>query len=501
MADNNLPLLPQLPVIVTPYFAGKWYWLSLLLLVVLVVADNVLVVVLFDTFGERYAQFLNQGTAFVYILWSSVILLYRQCCARTTTTNINVNATTTNINLNDDRDDKDEDKDKDSSDLFSGKLKLSKPTAPHWVLIGIGLFNGSGNFLMAISQPHTPGLTQTLLNLLGIPLVLIFSAVFLGKSSTKTEWCGAGLIVVGTCISGLRTVLQPAGASAGAPIVAYVGSCMFYASAQLFLSGEKVWEEWSFTSFHKLDPMVMFWYTLVTQFMLGWFLYPLQTIPAFGNISLAEIPEVIGGGVLCTFGNSSGGTSCNAFNTFIFFIYCSVDFWCYFFGLWVIQKGGANLMVITIAVALPLQQLVLCTKGLLGKWSERFFWGDSVALGLVLLGFLCYQYAHRQQFNDIYQNNNTDDSMISSSLEQRSKAARARINHAQVIARTKATARRMSSRSVARQTLKCEACEEIERGMCNDCRDLFKSDEWTKLHPEWKEKKEREKNSPTKYGW
>jgi hypothetical protein len=68
----------------------------------------------------------------------------------------------------------------------------------------------------------------------------------------------------------------------------------------------------------------------------------------------------------------------------------AVDFWCYFFGLWVIQRGGASLQVLASAIALPLQQLVLCSP-IVGKWHEGFFWGDGVALVLVLLGFGTYQ--------------------------------------------------------------------------------------------------------------
>ena len=59
--------------------------------------------------------------------------------------------------------------------------------------------------------------------------------------------------------------------------------------------------------------------------------------------------------------------------------------------LWVIQRGGASLLVLVTAVALPLQQLVLCTPALVGKWAEAFFWGDGIALLLVLAGFLMYQ--------------------------------------------------------------------------------------------------------------
>ena len=47
-------------------------------------------------------------------------------------------------------------------------------------------------------------------------------------------------------------------------------------------------------------------------------------------------------------------------------------------------------MVISSAVALPIQQLVLCLP-FLGIYRESFFWGDAVALVLVLIGFLIYQ--------------------------------------------------------------------------------------------------------------
>lgn len=47
--------------------AGSHYWASLLLLVALTVGDGVLVVLLFDIWGERFSLFINQGTALVCI--------------------------------------------------------------------------------------------------------------------------------------------------------------------------------------------------------------------------------------------------------------------------------------------------------------------------------------------------------------------------------------------------------------------------------------------------
>ena len=44
---------------------------------------------------------------------------------------------------------------------------------------------------------------------------------------------------------------------------------------------------------YTVDIFVMFFWTLVTQVMLGWVYYPIQTFPAFGGLQLHEIPSVV----------------------------------------------------------------------------------------------------------------------------------------------------------------------------------------------------------------
>jgi len=312
------------------------YWIMLAVLVLLNVADNVLVVVLFDEFTEVYAQFVNQGTAFVYIIISSVILFVRWLpCGRHL------------------RCFWDKPKHEQIVEDRQRETGTSLRKAPWYLLVGIGLFNGSANFLMAISQPHTPGLTQTLLYNLGIPLVMVLSAIFLHQCPTPIAIVGAVLVVGGSCISALREVFQPD--PAASPVVILWGSVVMFAIAQIFLSGEKVWEEASFSKFGSLDPMLMFWYTLVTQFLLGWALYPVQTIPDFGNITLSDIPVsllrhceeyfdghtnftdiyncnciaqmVIVNGTLCSLGQpvptSNTSEVCTEANSLIFFVYAA----------------------------------------------------------------------------------------------------------------------------------------------------------------------------------
>ena len=345
---------------------------ALVLLVVLTVADGVLVVVLFDMYTETYAQFVNQGTAFVYGVTALVILAVRWCRSRS-----------------------DRDSQPDPS-LLPGSDDVviqRKAPLPWMTLVAIGLFNGSGNFCMGVSQPHTPGLTQVLLYLLNIPLVMILSWVFLNKKASSVAITGAALIVAGTLISGLRAILQPDDGSD--PVQPLWYCIMLFACGQIFLGGEKVYEEHTFEHYRRVDVMVMFCVTLWTQFSLGWLLYPIQTIDAFGGLRLSDLPYVIGDGVRCTFGLNSTGPQrpdCSGSNSVIFFTYCVVDFCCYAWGLFVIQKGGANLMVLASAIALPLQQLTLCIPQIMGKYTETFFWGDATALALVLAGYCVYQF-------------------------------------------------------------------------------------------------------------
>ena len=130
--------------------------------------------------------------------------------------------------------------------------------------------------------------------------------------------------------------------------------------------------------------------------------FPFQTIDAFGpgghGLSLQDLPAVIKDGVLCTAGltvPSRPQDECDIFNTMLFVVYCTIDFSCYAFGLYVINHGGANLMVIGSATALPLQQLLLCSP-VVGTYQVPFVWSDAIALVLVLMGFGVYQTQARE---------------------------------------------------------------------------------------------------------
>uniref|UniRef100_A0A7S3C3Z2 EamA domain-containing protein n=1 Tax=Haptolina ericina TaxID=156174 RepID=A0A7S3C3Z2_9EUKA len=370
---------PLIELPVQPSASRRSTVLAISLLVALTVGDSVLAVILFDLFDERLSLFVNQGTALVYIVVSLIALVAMRNAALLPARVVDSSQPVI-----------------DAEGNLVGALRPERKV-PWYYLVVIGLLNGSANFLQAISQPHTPGLSQTLLPLLGIPLVLVLVWLLFHRRPSLAGALGAALIIGGGAVSALRTVLATSTSDSGSgdsPIVVYGWAIALFGSAQVFLAFEKVFEERVFSDFERLNPMVMFCWTLVTQFLLGWALYPLQTFPAFGGISISDLPDVLWDGVRCTVGMTAAG--CGPIHAIIFWCYCAVDFWCYYLGLWLIQRFGASMMVIASAIALPLSQLVLCLRPIVGKWTEDFFWGDGLALVLVLAGFMVYHCYSRE---------------------------------------------------------------------------------------------------------
>ena len=326
-------------------------WLTLTALIALTVADTVLCTVNLYYYTDTYAQYFNQGTGAVYILVSIPIVLYNRAQQKRRR------------------------RERDSSQLqgLLGK-EVEKPGPPLWILIAIGALNGTGNFFNAIGSPHTRANTQSLLQLLGLPIVLLLSWLCLAKRPSGVAACGALLIVLGTVASAAPTLAPglfpcggalmppcPAAASSGSgesggdgggasfhqewySVVIYFGSTLFY-------STEKVFEESTFHR-HTIDIFYMFFWTLVTQVMLGWVYYPIQVFPAFGGLHLSQIPSVIWDGALCTIGITAAhrpecdgndcpdAAECAGKIPLLFFVYCAVDYSCYAMGLYVIQRGG-----------------------------------------------------------------------------------------------------------------------------------------------------------------
>jgi hypothetical protein len=317
-------------------------------LVLFITVDSILGIMLFHVWGQRLALFINQSTCFIWLCMSIAVFAIT------------------------------------SHTRGARGQSCFRPSAPRGSLLIIGLLDGLALFFMSVAQPHTPGLAQTLLKLLSVPLVFALSSCTLGKRPSAVALGAAALVVGGAATSSLTKLFHRGHSSS--PVVTYSWSVCLFALAMFFFAAKKVYEERTFRRNAELLPIVMVMWTLCIDLALSTSLYPLQVLPAFGGVNLTELPAVIRDGVLCTIGH---GDECTPAHAGLFWSYSLVDFATYYLGLFIIQRFGASLKTILVAVALPLKQLLLCSP-LVGAFAETFQWTDCLALVLVLAGYSIY---------------------------------------------------------------------------------------------------------------
>ena len=230
---------------------SKYYYyrnliLIITLYVIFLILDGAIGGVLFKKYEEIYSQYLNQSTAFVYIIVSRVCMLA--------------------INNFSAKHDVSEEQQKVEEGLKEeNKLVLGAKQTPFYLLAIVGTINGTSNVFMGIGMPNTALLSQSLLGLLGLPVVIVLSYFFLNVKGTREKYFGAIIILLGTTLSSLHTVIHKGSKSnVGNPIYWY--STLFFALGNMGLGIERVVEDFLFKKYSNLHPMKMFMNTMYVQF-------------------------------------------------------------------------------------------------------------------------------------------------------------------------------------------------------------------------------------------
>ena len=263
---------------------------------------------------------------------------------------------------------------------------------PWYYLVIIGFLNGTSNFFLSVGQVHVRGETQSIMSLVGIPLVMLLSWAALRKRPTLIAAGAAALIVAATATSAVPSMVHPEDDG----VVEYWYSTLLFLLGQVFLAVEKVTEEAVFERYTDVDVLRMFQWTMWVQSFLYFLYYPVQTVPSMGGLDIKDLPAVIRDGFRCTaalgpLSSNKNRPSCDWRHPFFFFTYTVVDYCCYAYGLYVIQKGGANLMVLASAIALPLSNLAFCIRPIMMGRTEKFHPTDAIALVLAVVGFGIYE--------------------------------------------------------------------------------------------------------------
>jgi len=272
-----------------------------------------------------------------------------------------------------------------------------KQDLPLNVLCFMGFLDATGSILSTMGGAYTAGALQTLLNQVIIPMTLALSFIFLGQRFTGAQSLGALTIFVGAAIAIVPSFMPGKGGSAssssssaddGPPTSTVTGVLLFFSS---ILPGafSNVYKEWGFAQYH-VDLYYLTTCVSAIQVLFGFAFLPALQVPAFGGVPFKEIPQQFTLGFQCFRGiNTLPGDDCkDAFSTM--WVYVLVNFLFNVLQLLITKHGGATLLVISAALALPVTNFAFGMPWIMGEDTEPFNPYDAVALGVVLLGFLLY---------------------------------------------------------------------------------------------------------------
>ncbi|EWM29290.1 Transmembrane transporter protein, chloroquine resistant [Nannochloropsis gaditana] len=269
-----------------------------------------------------------------------------------------------------------------------------KQDLPLSVLCFMGFLDATGSILSTMGGAYTAGAVQTLLNQVIIPMTLALSFLCLGQRFTGAQTLGALTIFIGAGIAIVPSFLAGKGARAGSgsgegpPTTTLTGVLLFFSS---ILPGafSNVYKEWGFAQFH-VDLYYLTTFVSAIQVLFGFAFLPALQVPIFGGMPLREIPQQFTLGFKCFRGiNTLPGDDCkDAFLTM--WMYVLINFLFNVLQLLITKHGGATLLVISAALALPVTNFAFSMTWIMGEDTEPFNPFDAVALAVVLVGFLLY---------------------------------------------------------------------------------------------------------------
>jgi len=223
---------------------------------------------------------------------------------------------------------------------------------------------------------------------------MLLSRVYLKVSSYAwSQYAGAGVIVAG----GLLSAFGAGGAGGDEPEA--VNARVFWFGPVLILIGivpgamSNVYKEKIFKRVD-LDIYYLTTYVAVWQTILSFVCVPLFTLKYFGGIPLHEMPQNLADGWHCFMGHPLEGYLCDdpfPSTATILLLYVLVNFFFNMALLSMVKHGSALALVIAVAVALPITNLVFTQRWAMGEHDvEQLSLYNLLGIGLVVVGFLLY---------------------------------------------------------------------------------------------------------------
>jgi len=262
---------------------------------------------------------------------------------------------------------------------------------PFKVLGGISSLDTVSMLLSSMAAPVVAGHVQTLLNQLTLPLLMVFSLIFLAVRYNKYQYLGALLIVGGAVMAAVPNVNSTN--KDGRENKAW--GLIVYALSLIPFALSNVYREYVFRDKPRVDIFYLMVWTLAIQFVLGWGCVPILAIPAFGGVPLSEVPDQVTLGYKCLMGDEVQGLECHVGTKPLWFLlgYVLLNFVVSILRLLLIKRASAVLLQVTNAMALLTSNLIFCSEVFMGKDKEDFNIYDAFGLVIVVSGFVVFRVA------------------------------------------------------------------------------------------------------------
>lgn len=260
--------------------------------------------------GHNYEFFANQANVFIYVLFCCVVLTFKA--------------------------------------LQVGPRRwLSKQRIPWTKFFYMGCLDAASGFLSTIGGAFVAGSLQNLLNQCIIPATILMSYLFLNEKVSRTQALGSLGIVAGASVSALPALLSQTNTAKTTTTGVVVFLLGIFPSA-----ASNVYKECAFRNADDLSVDINLLSAIVATFqvLVGFMLLPVLALPAFGGVSLTDIPSQLSGGFQCFFGrNSLPGDHCGGSGvwlhtaTSVMLNYCIINFaynLLQLLGEWPLSKGA-----------------------------------------------------------------------------------------------------------------------------------------------------------------
>ena len=209
---------------------------------------------------------------------------------------------------------------------------------------------------------------------------------------------GASVIIAGAVLAIMPLFVGDQHEGDGTSVAWY--SVVIFVGAQVPASLSGVCKQVLFDKDANMDIFYLTCLVSWTQLASTWLFVPILSLPSFGGIPLSDIPEVFRNGARCFIGDDSIPVEkhgkiighCSDFTPRVTMIFSVSGFLAGIFQLLILKEGGAVIMVICQAIALPLANMAFSVRAIMGSQVEDFSWYDVGGLLLVLAGFVTYRY-------------------------------------------------------------------------------------------------------------